>query len=253
MKVAVCISGQMRSFEKCYSNIYENIIKPNNADVFIHTWYDENNLRIEGVDPKRHNIYYEKGDDVKVIDLYKPKSYLIETPIYFRNPNIKIPEKYIERIKTMRQNNIKDESIHHSYSMFYSIFKCNQIKEEYSYKNNIYYDCVIKIRFDIRPTEPLLCLNYDMNYIYYAEINQPDELISDWINMGSTEIMNIYSSTFLHLEYLNNFKYFKKEQRINNTCYPSDECSWGNEHLIRDIMLLFNIQKKILNETYYLF
>jgi hypothetical protein len=41
-KVALCISGQPRSALETFSLIYENIIVPNNADVFIHMNFDSN-------------------------------------------------------------------------------------------------------------------------------------------------------------------------------------------------------------------
>ncbi len=38
MKVAVCLFGHLRTYKKCYKSIIKNIIHPNNADVFMHTW-----------------------------------------------------------------------------------------------------------------------------------------------------------------------------------------------------------------------
>jgi hypothetical protein len=39
MKVAVCLSGQPRNANDTFGFIMNNIIKPNNADVFIHMNY----------------------------------------------------------------------------------------------------------------------------------------------------------------------------------------------------------------------
>ena len=41
MKTAVCISGQPRFFDVGQHFIYNNIIKPNDCDVFLHAWYDK--------------------------------------------------------------------------------------------------------------------------------------------------------------------------------------------------------------------
>ena len=38
MKVAVCISGQLRSFRRTYKSLLDNLIHPNSADVFVHAW-----------------------------------------------------------------------------------------------------------------------------------------------------------------------------------------------------------------------
>ena len=40
-KIALCISGYLRTFEECYPSIYKNIIEDNDVDIFIHT-YDKN-------------------------------------------------------------------------------------------------------------------------------------------------------------------------------------------------------------------
>ena len=78
-------------------------------------------------------------------------------------------------------------------------------------------------------------------------MGQPDNLISDWFNFGSNAIMNIYSSVFLHMEYLNTFKFLKKNDRENNTYEPSDECGGMSEFLIRDLMFHHKIPKKSIN------
>jgi hypothetical protein len=42
MRIALCLSGHMRSYKKCIDNIKQNIFQDDNiVDVFINTW--ENN------------------------------------------------------------------------------------------------------------------------------------------------------------------------------------------------------------------
>ena len=38
MKVALCLAGHMRSYERTIDDWKANIIQPLNADVFIHSW-----------------------------------------------------------------------------------------------------------------------------------------------------------------------------------------------------------------------
>lgn len=255
MRVAVCLSGQMRSFKECYPNIYQYIIQPNNADVFLHSWYDEEQLHQLASDTKRTNTTFQRGDDQELLRLYQPKAYCIEKPFSFFNPKMEIPMAFMTRAAGMMGEPSPNETVYRhvvntTYSMMYSIFKCNQLKEEYAYKNNLYYDVVIKLRYDVIVEQPLLCAEYPIDAIYYPDLGHPDELIADWINMGSTPIMNVHASTFLHLEYIHKFQYFPLEVRYPNTLYPSERCTWGNEHLLRDMMTLFNIPKKKLRETY---
>jgi len=248
-KVAVCISGQPRLAAQTFPYINEFIIKPNNADVFIHMHYDANNLYMEKSHADNGICNLQQGIDRFIIELYQPKSYLIECPRNFQRPNIKMPEKRIENMKNMNKHkNWSDEEhanhgIKQTTSMYYSIYKSNELKEIYANENGFVYDYVIRIRFDILPLEPIICSNLDPKFIHYLEIGQPDELISDWLNIGSNAIMNIYSSLYLNMEYLNTFTYYKKEDRQPNLLEPSDTCGGFSEHMLRDLMHLYKIPK----------
>ena len=83
--------------------------------------------------------------------------------------------------------------------MFYSIFQANHVKERYSWDNNIHYDAVIRCRFDVQTGKPIIAKDYDLDYVYYEEMGQPPGLVSDWINLGSSTNMNVYSSTFFNM------------------------------------------------------
>ena len=254
MKIALCISGQPRKAVETYPYIYENIIKPNNADVFLHIHFDNNNLYIEKSHLDNGTCLLEKDYDKTVINLYKPIKYIVEPPRNFTKNNYLITDKRLNNFKKMNSckiisnENMKTHMIKQMMSMYYSIYKCNELKEIYSCENNFVYDYVIRLRFDFCPFEPLKCSLYNPLYINYLNLNQPDNLISDWINFGSNSVMNIYSSLFLNIEYLNTFNYYKKNERLPNNLEPSDICSGMNEHLLRDLMYLY----KIPNNSFYL-
>lgn len=253
MHIAVCLSGQPKNALKAYNNIYKYIIEPNNADVFMHMNYDKDNRYMEKVHINKGNCIADNNIDIKLIELYKPKAVLIEKQHNFSKSNLKIPPGRIERSKFMNKNINMSDSEHKQYiirclmSSFYGIFKSNELKENYANKNNIVYDYVIRLRYDSLPNQTLNCINYNPNFIYYQNLQHPDELISDWFNFGSNMIMNIYSSIYLNLEYLNSFEFFKQCKRLPNTVEPSDECSGLYEHMIRDIMTLYNIPKKSID------
>lgn len=254
MRVALCLSGQPRNAEKTVKIIYDYIIKPNNADVFIHSWYDENNLSFEKIDLDREGQKeFQKNLDKYLISVYKPKNYIFETQINFRDFDITIPDKMIDIYSTMNKkhfntrNNIANHIKHQNISMFYSIYKCNQLKEEYANKNGFIYDCVIRLRFDAYPQIPLICNKFNMNYLYYQYMGHDEDLISDWFNMGNNQIMNIYSNTFTNLQFLNSYKFYEKSKRKGSKKWNDDEYIWGSEHLIRDNLQLYNIQTKPCN------
>jgi hypothetical protein len=255
MRVALCISGQPRDALKTYPYIMKNIIEPNNADVFIHMHYDETTLYMEKSHSDKGNCLLEKNIDKTLIELYSPKKFIIETPRNFQNPNIKISETRLERSKRMNSHKYWTDEEHVQYtikqlmSMYYSNYIVNELKEIYSNESGFVYDYVIKIRFDLLPLEPIICSDINNNFINYLEIGQPDQLISDWINIGSNSIMNIYASLYLNIEYLNTFKYYKKEDRQLNLLEPSDVCGGLYEHMLRDLMYLYKIPTKGFNSN----
>ena len=249
MKVALCISGQPRSAVETYPYIYENIIKPNNADVFIHMHYDKDNLYMDKNHADNGNCILPEGIDKTVIDMYKPIRYLVESPRNFRKPHFNIAEKRIENTKKMNHHKhwTDEETRQHLVkqitSMYYSIFKCNELKETYATENGFQYDYVIRLRFDLIVYQPIICSKLNPNYIYYLEMGQTDNLISDWLNIGSNTIMNIYSSMYLSMDYINQFRFFKKDERQVNTLEQSNICGGAYEYMIRDLMYLHKIPK----------
>lgn len=250
MKVALCISGQPRNALQSFHYIKQNIIIPNNADVFIHMHYDPDNLYIEKKHSDNGNCILPPEIDKEIIKLYEPKSVLVEKPRNFQKPYFQIPLKRLEDIKKMNAHKNWSDEQHTQYlvkqttSMYYSIYKANELKEIYANEQGFVYDYVIRIRFDLFPLEPLILSNYDQHSIHYLELGQPDDLISDWLNFGSNTIMNIYASLYLQMDYLNTFRYYTCSERLPNLLEPSETCSGFAEHMLRDLMYLHRIPKQ---------
>ena len=248
-RVALCISGQPRKALETFPSIFKNIIEPNNADVFIHMNYASHINYIEKGHLDNGTCMYPEDIGSKVLELYKPVRYLIESPKNLLNPNLDVAESRVEsylkmnKHRNMTNNQMKQHMTKQLLSMFYSIYKCNELKEVFANENGFVYDYVIRLRFDACPSNPLICSTYNPNFIYYQDLGQPDNLISDWFNFGSNAIMNIYASLYLHSEYLNTFQYFKQSDRLANTIEASNTCSGINEFMVRDIMTLFKIPK----------
>jgi hypothetical protein len=247
-RVALCVSGQPRYALESFPFIKKFIIEPNNPDIFIHMNFESGYVEKSHLD--NGNCFFDMDLDKKVLACYKPCSWLVETPKDFNTDLLKIPKDRLTRFQLMNSHKVWTEQEHKNHivkstmSMFYSIFKANELKEFFAHKNKIVYDYVIRIRFDAVPHKRLECTNYDPNFLYYQMFNQPDHLIFDWINFGSNTIMNVFGSIYLHLDYLNSFRFFPKEQRQVNTWEPSDICGPFNEGMIRDMMDLFHIPCK---------
>jgi len=253
MKVAVCISGQPRRALETFPYIKKFIIEPNDADVFIHMHFDKNALYMEKSHADNGHCALEPDIDMRVLQAYNPVRYLVEPPRNFSRPLLNVSDKRLNNFIEMNKHKEwtrqqhKEHMIKQMTSMYYSIYKCNELKEVYANENRIVYDYVIRLRFDSLPRAPLVCSQYDPNFIYYQEIGQGDNLISDWINFGSNAIMNVYASLYLMMEYLNTFQFYKHSERLPNTVEPSTTCGGLAEHMLRDLMSLYKIPKRPFN------
>ena len=260
MKIALCLSGQPRNALLTAPVIKKFIIdynqnKGHKVDVFMHMHYDPDSQYIEKTHLDSGRCYLDKDIDEKLKEIYHPKMCYVEKPHNFNIPSFKIPEDRYKRSmelnshRHMTREQHRDHTVKQLISMYYSIFRCNDLKEMYAISNGFEYDYVIRLRYDACPLSPLDFekLNIDDSHIHYQEMNQPDNLISDWIGIGNNLVMNVYASIFWYMKYLNSFKFYKKNEREKNTIDDSDECGGLAEHMLRDIMWKLGIPKKSIN------
>jgi hypothetical protein len=194
MKVALCLSGQARFLETCYyESMKPNLIDDLNPDVFIHTW-DTSTMVGQHFKSGGGGIM---GDKIPsnlmetVVNLYQPKKYIIEPQKYFES------DKWSSRLMW----GIKSD---HLCSMFYSIHESNKLKKQYEYENNFIYDWVIRIRFDMAiPSGPLNLNELNNNHLWVATgcFDNVNGYL-DSLGYSSSQIMDIYSDTFNHIDYI---------------------------------------------------
>lgn len=236
MKTAVIFCGQPRFVEECFPAIKRNIISPNKADVFAHLWFGEeitDNPYKHGGAGGWENQRIKSNAIEKFKDLYLPLSLLVERPRKFRNSSIHF-EKSLERyfwgaIDNPKEPNFKSRTIRDNYSAKYSLLQSNLLKKNYELENDFKYDCVIKIRTDLICHAPIIASDYDLEYIHYKEMGQKDGMISDWMNLGSSKNMDVYSSVFSTFEL------------ALDACLK-DTGAYCNELLIRKTLDFFNIK-----------
>jgi hypothetical protein len=229
MKIALCLSGQPRNAIETSFRIKKSIIENNNVDVFLHAWYDPNNLNFDKRCPGHWHRFVESDIDKKLLDIYQPKVYKFEKPKHWANSKIKVSENNIKRFFDY---GLKDPDgletfekyiVNICHSQWYSNLRVNFLKEEYAIENKISYDLVIKLRYDVSPNIKINFNNGQFNdsVLYYQQLNQPLNMVSDWFAMGSNKVMNIWSSLYYFIEPLYNQ-------------VTSEEGAWCNELLLRN-------------------
>lgn len=210
MRVAVCISGQTRSYLKCFKSLCEQVLNRYNCDVFIHTWTKQGN----GVVHNSGKRYWDKSYTLKdfqrglqkdnftsldVLEMYKPKKILIQEPE---------EELFLNKLKDKHY-----EGFFNVLMMWYGIFHANNLANNYAEENQIKYDFVIRCRFDtefinfnIKPylTETIV-LPYAKNFgqQFTPEMKEKLELLgdrymtNDQFAYGEPEPMKYYSKIFM--------------------------------------------------------
>lgn len=236
-KYAVLISGQPRNVLECFTGIKnaflgleDRILKPNSyPDVFIHSWVDPKmegkrytanwrkkeivyvqnqilglNKNPEDYDDRASNPIPKNVDQI-ILDVYKPKKWLFETPKEFNYD--KRADEY--RVKYLDAND--------SLSFFYSMHMANKLKREYELDNGFVYDSVMRIRFDNVFYQTFNISEYDNKKLMYVPFDFVHEQgIADRWALSSSKNMDIYTDIYPNLT----------DFVIN------DKVSWQNENAL---------------------
>jgi hypothetical protein len=199
MKIAVCLHGQPRLYEKGYENI-KKFTELNNThffDFFFHTWYDEKLVgQYYECSPWRNILKNEleiKQNTIKdLLYLFKPKEFNYETPITFDlNP-------YVNTLMYSQSDNIHRKSLNNTISNIYSKYQVSKLLEEYVNKNNTHYDFIISIRFDFLNELNFLIEDMKENVINCMNVS-PRLYISDFLIITNQELFFKYSNTYINL------------------------------------------------------
>lgn len=217
MKVALCLSGQPRSFEKGYEYIKKNLLDHYDVDVFIHTWS------------------YQRELLDKVVETYRSNLKSLETSPLFQN-------SYFDKYERVTNPSFPAYNTGH---MFYSLFKSNFLKLEHSMRTGQHYDVAIRCRFDYA-----LNIVLPLNEVERGKIYVPNErqdsgrtMCNDQFAFGDSYTMDLYSQTFMHMDELYRMGYN----------YNAEEMLSGNlisHKLIGDNMVYIDMNNPFLPDRY---
>lgn len=143
MKIAVCISGQSRTWFTAKDNI-KNFF--GDVDYFIHTW-DINTYNNYKGPNKYEPINYKTSqlEKINIINNFEPKLY------------------EFEKFENLKNNNNNNNTYSSWYPMYYSFMKSVWLKRKYELEHDFVYDIVIKARFDINYKDKFLI--HDVNQL----------------------------------------------------------------------------------------
>ena len=172
MKIALCLSGQARSFKQGYEYYKRNLLDHHDVDVFIHTW------ETEGLEELRQ--------------LYKPVKMVVEKPLvgdfdkkYTNTPNAQAhPPRF-------------------TVAMLYSIFQTMLHKTEQEMEKKFVYDWVIKSRTDYALNVEIPFADLDPTKLYIPNCRMVPErdFGNDQFAFGNSNVMNRRMSIYLNMEH----------------------------------------------------
>ena len=182
-KVAICFSGLPRLTHSMPIIKWQNYIKKYNADVFVHTWITDEDIRIDVKD--------------QIISLFDPKVIKLEPLREFS-------------LETYNQRLLPSVIPYHVFSSFTSIYESMKLVNDYSLLNEFEYDFVVRARFDVMVND----LNLEsVNGVAVPDDKNKHKLkfkykdldlfgINDLVAYGNQQYMTLYSNTIDYIHFL---------------------------------------------------
>ena len=172
MKIALCFSGQPRSFEKGFEYYQRNLFDHHDVDVFIHTW--------------------KCAEANDLVDVYKPTAIMADEPLkqnfdemYSNTPNM---ERHPPRFTV---------------AMFYSMYQSCVLKTQHEMNHKFSYDWVIKSRTDYALNVKIPFEDLDPTKLYMPNCRMVPEkdFGNDQFAFGNSNTMNKRMSIYLNMNH----------------------------------------------------
>jgi len=208
MRVAVCLSGHLRTWKTTAKSFHRYVQFPHDADVFIHTWstldfpsrtwWRKDLNKIETV---------TRPDDLKanLSKYYNLKGFQIENQVDFYKPEF---EAWNKDSQILAENVVS--SLYSAKCSYHLLLKH---EEETGQK----YDVIVKTRPDIKFFSRLQLQSIDVDYVSGLKMFNWEnyEPFSDLLNFGLSEDMGILFNFFDHID-----DYLKPQNFCPKTIVP---------------------------------
>jgi hypothetical protein len=221
MRIAFCISGQPRTWKKCYQSWFDAFSHLGTIDTFYHIW-DYNSHPNAALSllkkPKLDNYPIILEEIEEIYDTLKPKNHQVQSEKVFSESKVQNPIAWWSK------------------PQFYGIKKAAFLKREYEIENNFEYDLVCRIRTDlmlpstvvipsiIEPNTLYTCMNHhDPEYkifriadiFYCADSYTYDQMSNFYYALDYIDATHVVRNS-LHYSPETAFYYFMKTMGIRN-------------------------------------
>jgi hypothetical protein len=227
MRIAFCISGHMRNYQKLLDNYYmfkQHYSQFGIIDTFVCTWDKLNTNKSWSA---AHNLNATGSSDMIVSSNQIKKDYETNHVRILKDDffsSTYSPFNYTDM--TDQEYNFDDRAIQndvlHCFKQFGLIYYCNILKKEVEYSSNLLYDFVFRLRPDMQYNlNNLLNLHQftDCSKIYtshYWEKGEMGDLIR--FAFGGSKIMNKYANSYLRVSQIFDQGIFGDAEKISFLC-----------------------------------
>ena len=216
MKVAICFSGSIRDFVTCLPSLQRYVLNNINPDIFLHLW------NMNDVSSLGSEVHFKwKNDSCNqnyVLEKLKPVSYVIDQ--YSDEWEKKIIMESGVDISKFKDDKLKNYGIN-ACGMYYKIKECFQLVEDYSSKNNIYYDIVIRARLDFIWDDNIKITDFEGandqtiflikdRYATHSKLQTNDKFFA-----GNFTVMKKMCNIFKNIEKYQNMGFMVEGQTLN--------------------------------------
>lgn len=216
-KLAICISGSLRSIEYCLNNFIENIILPNQKEMkIVIFYYIPNDINATKIDVLK-----------KTLEDICESFYLIKDDISLPVPNViwkgRPTYKNIDKVSTAGINGYLQQ--------LYGIQQSYLMMENFEKKNNTTFDYVLRVRNDVIFNNPVLLNKFIKDAIIVPDFHRWTG-INDRFAFGKKNLMkhymlmytNIYKLSNNTRTIINNAEHFAKINLcVNNVSYKHEK------------------------------
>jgi hypothetical protein len=205
MKIALCLHGHFRIFDKCVENLFKHIIKPYKPDVFMMAWVDSMGFHQhprESVDSHNHPGYNLLSPPVTtdyitwVLSLLRPIDVQLDHYYFYDQRFADMITKY---------NEFHHPSPHHrprgTLSLNFTRHLVMAMKKNYEMNNNFKYDRVICTRYDIDHTMPVDLQMHNANLITLPNLHGYNVTSDVWAS-GPSHLLDAWGEQINGIEEL---------------------------------------------------
>lgn len=245
MKIAICLSGFIRTWEYSKISFIKNLLQDLDCDIFIHT-YKQNFYEYSS---HKKDVIYNEDEIKKMFEGLNVKSIVIEDRDVIREQIESESEKYegITNYK-IRIKESSDETDNYVnlgiriYDQLRKINLCNQLRKDYQLENNVDYDLIVKSRFDVLYIDKINWNLFTDENIVYNGIDGCGGFPDDLVGIGKEKPMNAYMDRFLNLDKMcfsvvskNEIDYINWYNHHNDTVFPIKEFC-AHDTLLRNLI-----------------